>query len=262
MSWLSVNVISTFLLPPLNAIVISLAGLALLRRKPGLGASLIAAAIAILCILSLPVVGESLLRSLENRNETLLGPVPQAQAIVVLAAGRRYDAPEFGGDTVSNLELERMRYAALLQKRTGLPLAISGGNPEARPVAESVLMAQMMKDEFGVQPRWQETVSENTDENASQTYGMLASQGVRRILLVTHAWHMPRAILAFRRAGFDVVPAPTGFTGRSPNPVLRWIPNASALLKSSFGMHEWIGLMWYRLKWAITDFERNDARNR
>lgn len=256
MSWLSVNIISTFLLPPLNVIALVAVGLLLLRRHPKFGVSLIAGGTALLAILALPIVGEGLLRSLEDRTQALTGRIPDAQAIVVLAAGRRYDAPEFGGDTVSSLELERLRYAALLQKRSGLPLAITGGNPEQRSLAESILMAHMLQTELNVQPQWVEARSENTDENASQTFRILASHGIKRILLVTHAWHMPRSELAFRRAGFTVIPAPTGYTGRSPNPILRWMPNASALLKSSFGMHEWIGLAWYRLKWAVKDTMR------
>ena len=56
-----------------------------------------------------------------------------------------------------------------------------------------------------------ETGSINTRENALDSYGLLAPRGIRRIILVTSALHMPRAAVAFRKAGFDVIPAPADF---------------------------------------------------
>jgi len=96
--------------------------------------------------------------------------------------------------------------------------------------------------------RWVEGDSDNTLENARLSYPLLAQAGVRRIYLVTHAWHLPRAAMAFRAAGFEVVPAPTAFTTRYRTDLLTFVPNADALRDSRWFMHEMIGMLWYRLK--------------
>ena len=77
---------------------------------------------------------------------------------------------------------------------------------------------------------------------------MLSPLGIRRIYLVTHAWHMPRAAMAFRLAGFEVVPAATLFATAPAPGILQFVPDARALQNSRRFMHEIIGLAWYALK--------------
>ncbi|MGB1879583.1 MAG: YdcF family protein, partial [Gammaproteobacteria bacterium] len=74
---------------------------------------------------------------------------------------------------------------------------------------------EALERDFRVPVRWVESVSQNTRENARLTAGVL---DVRRIVLVTHALHMPRAMREFHAAGFDVTPAPLGFFSRSNSP--------------------------------------------
>ena len=69
--------------------------------------------------------------------------------------------------------------------------------------------------------------------------------GVDRVLLVTHSWHMRRAILAFEAHGFQVVPAPTMFHGVPPEGLDGWTPSAKALRHTSWALHEWIGRLYY-----------------
>jgi uncharacterized SAM-binding protein YcdF (DUF218 family) len=93
----------------------------------------------------------------------------------------------------------------------------------------------------------------NTRENALASHALLTPRGIRRILLVTSAVHMPRAAAAFRKAGFEVAPAPADFrTGwAKPNQILRWAPTPQSLFNSSAALHEWVGLWVYRLRgWA------------
>jgi uncharacterized SAM-binding protein YcdF (DUF218 family) len=54
--------------------------------------------------------------------------------------------------------------------------------------------------------------------------------------------------MAFRQAGFEVVPAPTAYTTRNRTDLLSFLPNAEALRDSAIFMHEIIGLLWYRVK--------------
>ena len=98
-----------------------------------------------------------------------------------------------------------------------------------------------------------EEASINTRENALFSYRLLSARGIRKIVLVTSAMHMPRAAGAFRKAGFEVIPAPADFrTGwGAPNPVFLWLPNAGSLEHSQTALHEWLGLWTYRLRgWA------------
>ena len=93
-----------------------------------------------------------------------------------------------------------------------------------------------------------EDASTNTWENARNSRALLTDSGISRIYLVTHAWHMPRAILAFERAGFEVIPAATAWTTHQRTDLLDFIPSAAALLDSRWFLHEVIGMYWYRLK--------------
>jgi uncharacterized SAM-binding protein YcdF (DUF218 family) len=95
--------------------------------------------------------------------------------------------------------------------------------------------------------RWAEGASDNTRENAKYSHQLLQKEGIRRIYLVTHAWHMPRSARVFRAAGFEVVPAPTAFTTRYRTDMLSFVPRAEALRDSRVFLHELIGLLWYRL---------------
>lgn len=91
-----------------------------------------------------------------------------------------------------------------------------------------------------------ETLSHNTAENAKFSRAILQPYQVDRILLVTHAWHMPRARMAFEKAGFTVIPAATGYA-HGPWIETDLLPSAKGLAFSYLALHEWIGLAWYRL---------------
>src|SRR5688572_22301733 len=101
-----------------------------------------------------PPAAESELR------DAMAGP---ASAIVILAAGRRTYAPEFDGETVDGLSLERLRYGALLARQTRLPVLVSGGMGDGTtrlPLAK--LMADALLRDYGISARWLESQSTNT----------------------------------------------------------------------------------------------------
>ena len=248
MGWLLTNLIASFLLPPLSLLLIGALGLALLRKRPGLGKGLLALSLGLLTVLSLPAVSGRLLGSLEEG--ALLPPDhrPPAQAIVVLGGGRYLDSPEYGADTVGWAALERLRYAAVLQRQTGLPILVTGGKPDGGELPEGDIMRRVLEQEFGVPVRWVEDRSNNTWENAYFSREVLKGSGVQTIYLVTHAWHMPRAKRVFEAAGFRVIPAGVTFHRAGALSPLDFLPDASALEGSSHYIHEIIGLVWYRLK--------------
>jgi uncharacterized SAM-binding protein YcdF (DUF218 family) len=177
------------------------------------------------------------------------------QAIVVLMAGRQTAAPELGGrDTVSRLSMDRLSYAVRLHRASGLPLVLSGGRAGADgpPLAE--LGAAVLRELFDVEPLALEDSSDNTWQNAAQTADLLEARGLKRIALVTHAWHMPRALLSFHRAGIAAIPAPTYFIhkpeGTAPGADrwswTDWLPSIQRLLDSTLLLHEYLGGFWYR----------------
>ncbi|MFM9912700.1 MAG: YdcF family protein [Methylophilaceae bacterium] len=245
MSWLITNTFSAFLLPPLNLLLLLMLGIMLLNTRPQLARGLLCFGVAALWLLSTPVVSCALLQSLEQ--DTVLQST-DAQAIVLLGAGRYFNAPEYGGDTIGGYALERTRYAAHLARQTGLPILSSGGTPDGDGPAEGLIMKQVLEHEFHVPVRWVEDQSNNTADEARECWELLAPQGITKIALVTHAWHMRRAKQVFVAAGFEVTPAPMGFATSAPFNILHLLPNAEALRHSKRAMHEWIGLAWYGLR--------------
>ena len=95
----------------------------------------------------------------------------------------------------------------MLARRTGLPVLVSGGMLRDDDVPLGTLMAMSMVQTFGVTPRWVEAQSHTTWENAEYSAALLQPLGIHSVYVVTHAWHMPRALLAFRHFGLHAVPA-------------------------------------------------------
>jgi len=95
-----------------------------------------------------------------------------------------------------------------------------------------------------------ESGSINTRENATRSYQALAPRGIRRILLVTSAMHMPRAAGAFRKAGFEVTAVPADFrSGWGESTTLEKLqPSANNLVNCDAALHEWLGIVIYRLR--------------
>ena len=232
-------------IPPLGLYVLGAIGLFVVRRHPRTGRSLMVLAAATLVVLSLPWTAGKLLASLETA--PALDPRARgldAQAIVVLSADYEPMRPEFGRAMPGPLSLERIVYAAHLARASELPVLVSGGvlEPNAPPAAE--VLAEVLRRRLGVEARWTETRSRTTRENARYSARVLLPAGIRRVALVTHAWHIPRARAAFERAGFEVTPAPTAFSGGTR---AEHLPTSNALRQSTWAIHEWIGRLWYAL---------------
>jgi uncharacterized SAM-binding protein YcdF (DUF218 family) len=247
MDYLVRNALALVLIPPGTILLLGLCGLLILRRRQRLGRLLIALSLVTLYALSTSPVASRLLQTLEPPASNPLA-AQEAQAIVVLGGGAYYAAPEYGGSTVIASTLVRLRYAARLHRASGKPVLVTGGDPREFGVAEAALMKQTLNDDFGVPVEWTESVSRTTLENALPTRNILEPRAIRSIYLVTQAWHMPRARMAFEHAGFSVTPAATEYATSPPLTVLDFAPKASALRDSSRFFQEILGIGWYRLK--------------
>jgi len=251
-SWLLTNLAASVLLPPFNLLILGAVGFLLLKRKPKLGKSLIAASLVLLYTLSTPVVADYLLGLLEKNILPLGGKnPPHADAIVILGGGTYRDAPEYGADTVKPLTLERLRYGAWLHKLTGKPILVTGGAPLGG-TPEGMVMRAVLVNEFKTPVRWVEARSFNTEENAAFSAAILKREGINRVYVVSQPWHLPRALGAFRDAGLTPIAAGTHFHRWQRFTLFSFLPSAAALNDSYYALHEGIGLLWYRLRYWKT----------
>ena len=244
-----VRAIEALILPPGGLLLLGLLGLLLSGRT--LGKALVFIALLGTYLVSTPYVSSLLMAGLERYPALTISTARAsgAQAILVLGAGRHLDAPEYGGDTLGDLHLERVRYAAWLARHTGLPVIPSGGAVSGRGTPEARLARTVLEEEFGVKVAAVEDASRTTRENARLAKGVLDRLGIDRVLLVTHAWHMPRAMDVITEAGIDAVPAPTAFRHKDDGEsrISDWLPAASGMLYSRYALHEYTGRLWYRI---------------
>ena len=243
------KVLAALLLPPLGPLLLVAIGLFLLPRRPRLGKNLAWSGLALSLLLILPASVDLLLAPLENYPVFDPAVARGAQAIVILAGGRRRNAPEYGGETLNRLTLERVRYGARLAHQTGLPVLVTGGTVLNAGIPEALLMRDALERDFHVRVRWTESASRDTRENANFSAQILKQSGVQRVVLVTHAVHMRRSLVEFAAAGIETIPAPTAFL-RSPatrGTMLNEFPNASTAYAGWYAVHEWLGLLAQRL---------------
>ena len=241
------NLLGTLLLPPTNGLLLLLVAALFRRRRWAFGLALIGG--VLLFLQSLPIVASNLIAALEAQAGGVFVSAQGARAIVVLGSGLRRDAPEYGSDTVNERSLVRLRYGATLARRLQLPVLIAGGVPLHASRSEADVMATIAERELGVAVRWKESESSDTADNASMSAQILKRAGIRRVVLVTQAFHMPRARQLFEAAGLEVIPAPTDFKGSHEGPfeTFDFLPQAKAIQTSYYALHEWLGLAWISL---------------
>ncbi|MBK8097771.1 MAG: YdcF family protein [Planctomycetes bacterium] len=244
------RVVEACLTPPLLPLLMLGAGFLLRRRWRKTGTLLVAGSILLLWALATPFVAGHLLRSRQTAAPLpATGPLPPADAIVILSAEADREAPEYGDAVVGPMTMQRVRYGAFLHRRTGLPILCSGGKPSAAAPPLGELMRRALVDEFRIpEVRWTEDRSADTFENAQFSVALLQPAGVRSILLVTSAWHLPRASRCFEQLGITVIPAGTGYRGEPYDNWMSLLPQWPALRDSCLALHEIYGAIWYRLR--------------
>ena len=169
--------------------------------------------------------------------------------IVVLGGGRQLLAPEYGVSNLKPRTVDRLRYGVWLARETGLPLGFSGGIGHWSPggPSEAEIAARIAEREFGLKLKHLEGESRDTRENGSRTVSMLRPLGVEQIVLVTHDYHMRRALKNFEWAiassggGMRVIAAPMGLPMDGPPTFLDWFPSAEGFERTRVTFHEWLG---------------------
>ena len=173
----------------------------------------------------------------------------KAQAIVVLGGGVDQFAPEYGdrSEELGEAAYKRLAYGAHLAKRSQLPVMYAGGKgwaaADAQLHSEAEVATHTMQRDFGLQIQWLDKDSRDTRENALRAFEVLWPLGKKRILLVTHDWHMQRSLRNFQQAGFEVTPAPMGYLQPPVNMPIDYLPSSNGLRHSYCVLREWLGLV-------------------
>jgi uncharacterized SAM-binding protein YcdF (DUF218 family) len=205
----------------------------------------------LLLLLSTPVAAYLALGTLEWQHPPLTAVPDDAGAIVVLSgyvlpADQVRPEPELAADTLCRCLLA----ARLYQQGKPRPILVSGGQPKAN---EPGTHAQAMRDFLltqGVAPAdiWMEDRSRTTHENAVYSAERLRERKVGKVVLVSTASHLPRAVRCFRAQGVEVVPAGCEYQATQ---LADFLPSPSAAEKVQIAVHEWLGLLWYWLRGRI-----------
>lgn len=239
----------------LGAGLLALVALGFNRRRTAAG--LLAFACIWLWLWSTPLVSSAIVGSLLDqgllqRVETL----PAADAIVVLGGGikpvSKYRVYPSLGHTS-----DRVWHAARIYHAGKAPLIVAsagnvwGRSPDVQSGADAM---RILLEALGVSEAaiLVEESSRTTHENAVFTAKLAAERGIKRVLLVTAAWHLPRAAASFRQVGLEVVPVPSHYVPkRTRLGILMILPSAWALNDSSVALKEYLGFLVYRLRgWA------------
>ncbi len=206
--------------------------------------------LGIITTINIPVASIALLATLERSYVEEIPTNLQADAIVVLGGFARY-VPGYEHGVMTTDTLHRCIHAVEIYRRSGItPIVVTGGDAgptKTRPV--SGVMADYLQH-YGISSEdlILETRSQNTFENARECKALLDPLRKHRILLVTSATHMNRSVETFRNHGFEVIAAPCHFLSRDHLDFEDFLPQPRAPREFMMAAHEWVGLLWYRLR--------------
>jgi len=256
--WLK-KAISYWLMPLPLCLALLVSGLVLSRlpRRSRLGRGLVGAAVALLLLFSNRAVSVRLLVPLEARYPSVPevsagAPLPASIArcrFVVVLGGGHTDMPGIPATgQLSSSALGRIVEATrLLGLLPGARLIVSGPGEPGRPSHASVLARAARS--LGIDPE-RITLVDTALDTEDESHAVARLVGGAPVALVTSAWHMPRAATLFRRAGVDFAPCPADFVARQ-SPLFHWYDlawDSESLERSTLAIHEWIGLLWLRLR--------------
>ena len=240
------QLLGALILPPLVYLLPALATVLCLRRRPRLQYGVLGMMALLAYLLSLPVTAVWLNGWLERYPPLTLAQARTAQAIVVIGGGVK-PAPEYAANVLGGAANQRLQYGAWLSRQTGLPLLVSGGAPLGGE-PEAVVMARVLQQHYGLSARWQEPASRTTLENARYSQALLARDGVQRIVLVTQAWHMSRALPLFAQTGLQVLPGSTGYVRYDGGGLVLWLPSGLAMQETYQALRELVGMLYYTIR--------------
>lgn len=126
----------------------------------------------------------------------------KAELIVILGGGLT-ESTSYEKPNVSFTLLERLRFGAFLQRKTSLPILVTGAGSHTK-ATEAEVMKRVLEEEFHAKVDFIEDRSKSTEENAKFTYEILKENGIKRIFLLSSSWHLKRAELLFNRYAKEI----------------------------------------------------------
>jgi uncharacterized SAM-binding protein YcdF (DUF218 family) len=242
-------------LPPVPMLLLAAWGGWRLKRGRRWGGWMLGVALLATWLSATEAVGELLSRSIGP--PPLLAPAAvdalkgrSDGVVLVLGGGVNRHVPEFGAGVPTHLTARRLAYGVWLARRSGWPLAFTGGigwtaTDLHQPEAE--IVSRVAAEDYGLPLRWVESSSRDTRENAAHTLPMLAAAGVKQVVLVTHEAHMRRAMRAFEAEaaplGLRILPAPTGLLEDGLTTVSDWCPSTDGFERVRYHVYE--TLAWW-----------------
>ena len=199
-------------------------------------------------------VGNWLIMPLENRFADVPLPQPSDDIAGIIILGGFEDGWVSAGrpSLAVNEAAERLTEGMLLAKRWpnaklvytgGVGGLLAGGTDAATPISQYLQSMGLSQERLVLDPQ-----ARNTFENAIYTRELLKPSKKDTWVLVTSAFHMPRAMGVFRKAGFNVTPACVDFRTRDYRDLYRLFGRVSdGLKRADRAVREWLGLIWYWL---------------
>jgi uncharacterized SAM-binding protein YcdF (DUF218 family) len=239
-----------FIAPVTWALVLVVLGILWTKQRPGRARFCLVLALLVLVVFSLEGVSRRLYARLEARAVSTFHPEPPYDVAIVLG-GMMEPSALVTGQLELNESSERILAAAdLLRTGQARAVLVTGGSafprPGERPEAE--VLGKWLRDQgYAADRIFIETGSRNTRENATLSAPIVAAHGWKRILLVTSAWHAPRAMGCFRAVGIEADLLPVDHRS-VPSPIFAWVPRAAHLSDSSDALRELFGGLVYRLR--------------
>lgn len=247
------TLVAHLLMPlPVSLALLALGLVLVSTRFSKIGISVIATGALVLLLTSLQPVSHRLLLPLESRYEAVLNlaAVPEVDAVVVLGSGWRPDAPWSSVGRLNDSSAMRlMEGIRLWRQDPNLPLIVTGASrlEGVAPVAQGYAAAAR---DLGVTERSLVVLDWPTDtgQEARAVVDTLGADA--RVLLVTSASHMPRAMRHFQAAGLQPIAAPTHYlVDAYTQPTWRdWVPAAQHLRKSERAIYEALGMISQRFE--------------
>lgn len=247
--------LQVWILPPGLNLLLTLIGFLILRYSKCIGKSLIGISFVSLWLFCTPVVAQLLIDQLQYQYPQLhINRIPQknSSAIIVLGGGHNSSSETKSGYVLSDATKSRLYYAAYLYHKTHFPIIVSGGTLNKSKPTEAQLMQNEMENYFKKPVAWQENKSISTKDEGNNMVHILQKNGIKVAYLVTNSWHMPRAMYtfdySFRHTNIKIIPAPMGYSKFQRNQgMLNYLPSLDALNTSKTAIHEYIGILAYRI---------------
>ncbi len=231
------KLIAYFILPP-GVLIVAFVVLGFLAKRR-LARFLAFSFALFIYLLSVEPIKDVLYKPLEEAYTVPLKP--EGEVIVILGGGA-YNTGILKEDST-----KRLLTGFVLHKQTGLPIILSGGAsvgalPEAEIMKNLLLTLGVDKGRI-----YTDVNSKDTKENAQEVKKLCQRLACKKVVLVSSAYHMKRAVISFKRVGLEVSPYPTDFKRDLRYNLYSFLPKMGVLADSYKALREYLGMLWYSL---------------